>query len=571
MRDFIGTGWYSSEYIVGTKTFNNFELSAGLGFGRLAGENLLKNPMSFLISDFKTRKSNSVRTGGSIGKINWFTGAASPFGAISYQLGQKIQISGEYSPDLMKREQAYLDVKSPWNFGIRYILNEYVGVSAQYLHGSTASITTNLITNPKRPPFNGGLELAPVPMRSRSVTSLVIKETDISKIRTVLNYDKFEILFLEEDNDRIRIDVINRKFRSTAQAIGRISSTLQRFTSDKIKTAEIAFHRNNLQVASYEIDLESVTKEQFNAFQTKHNSTSILARDIQSFYPYKKENRAFSWALGPYITHRLFNPDLPLSAETGAELKLQYRLSPKLQISSSFRKSILTNLTKNKRISGSLLPAVQTKWPLYDFAGQDGHINNLKLSFYDNLGPGLYGRLHAGFLEPFFAGVGGEILYKPANSLLGLGFDIHYVRQRDYNMLFDFLDYRTTVGHLSIYYQANDLFDIELNIGRFLAGDWGATTTISRVFGNGWEVGGYATLTDVPFETFGEGSFDKGIYTTIPVDWIIGSPDQSKRRFVIRPITRDGGARLASSKILYKKIRNFQNGQFKRELGRLWK
>ena len=63
---------------------------------------------------------------------------------------------------------------------------------------------------------------------------------------------------------------------------------------------------------------------------------------------------------------------------------------------------------------------------------------------------------------------------------------------------------------------------------------------------NGWEVGAYATLTDVPFNQFGEGSFDKGIYVTLPMDWLTGSPSMSQRTFMIRPITRDGGARLAS-------------------------
>ena len=38
IRDFIGTGWYSSEYFVGTKSIGNLELTAGLGFGRLAEE-----------------------------------------------------------------------------------------------------------------------------------------------------------------------------------------------------------------------------------------------------------------------------------------------------------------------------------------------------------------------------------------------------------------------------------------------------------------------------------------------------------------------------------------------------
>ena len=115
------------------------------------------------------------------------------------------------------------------------------------------------------------------------------------------------------------------------------------------------------------------------------------------------------------------------------------------------------------------------------------------------------------------------------------------------------------------------MFDIEVNAGRYLAGDWGATTTISRKFGSGWEVGGYATLTDVPFDTFGEGSFDKAIYVSVPIDWIISSPSRTKRRLTLRPITRDGGAQLSSARQLYRAIENFQNTSIKREFGRLWK
>ena len=45
LRDFIGTGWYSSEYIVGTKSIGNLEVTAGLGFGRLAGRNAFSHPL----------------------------------------------------------------------------------------------------------------------------------------------------------------------------------------------------------------------------------------------------------------------------------------------------------------------------------------------------------------------------------------------------------------------------------------------------------------------------------------------------------------------------------------------
>ena len=50
LRDFIGTGWYSSEYIVGTKSIGNLKLTAGLGFGRLAGRNPFSNPLGALSS-----------------------------------------------------------------------------------------------------------------------------------------------------------------------------------------------------------------------------------------------------------------------------------------------------------------------------------------------------------------------------------------------------------------------------------------------------------------------------------------------------------------------------------------
>ena len=108
-------------------------------------------------------------------------------------------------------------------------------------------------------------------------------------------------------------------------------------------------------------------------------------------------------------------------------------------------------------------------------------------------------------------------------------------------------------------------------MGRYLAKDWGITTKISRRFGNGWSVGGYATFTNVSFDKFGEGSFDKGFYLTIPLDWVNGSPTKSDRQVNIRPIVRDGGVVLSSSKTLYNMIRDAQYSEIKREYGRVWK
>ena len=315
-------------------------------------------------------------------------------------------------------------------------------------------------------------------------------------------------------------------------------------------------------MASYHVKLNEITYQQFSSSQFDNTGVIIQSNPTELRHYKSKHEPQFLWSLGPYVTHRLFNPDMPLSLEAGAELSFDYKLKQKLKISGAFRKSILTNLTKNQRRSNSVLPRVHSNWVLYDLAGQGGHINHLKLSYTTNFKNNFYGNFHAGYLEPFFAGFGGEILYKPSNSVFGVGLDLNHVWQRDYNMLFGLRDYAITMGNISFYFDPGSNFDLEINLGRYLAGDWGATTKISRQFGNGWEVGAYATLTDVPFETFGEGSFDKGIYASMPMDWLVGKPNKSRRKFVIRPITRDGGARLSGARTFIKELEPHMENNF---------
>ena len=573
LRDFIGTGWYSSEYIVGTKSIGDLEITAGLGMGRLSGRNSFSNPFELLSPKFTNRQKIKMAAGGQGGAISldhWFTGNASAFYGLNYRLNKKIKLLAEYTPDLMLRENSYLNIKSPLNIGATYEFNDYMSISAQYLHGSQVSLTGHISINPKRPPLLGGKELAPVPMRIRGKETTSEEHFDDDVITKVLSADLFEIYELKLEGNKVNIIVKNRKFRSTAQAVGRIASTLQRFTSDSINLAQISFATKNLITATYIVDLEVISKEQFDPLNSFVDQYSIEAIDTKASIVMKNQN-PYSWGIGPYIAHRLFNPDLPLSAETGIEAVGGYQLAPGIELSGTLRKSILTNLTDNNRRSNSVLPRVHSDWPLYDFAGQSGPIHALTLSYMGNIAPSFYARAHAGLLEPFFAGVGGEILFKPAQSPIGLGIDLHHVRKRAYEMRFDLLDYETTVGHFSLYYDAGGMLDLEINAGKYLAGDLGVTTTISRKFGSGWEVGGYATFTDVPFNIFGEGSFDKAIYVSIPIDWIMSSPNRTRRRLTLRPITRDGGANLSSARKLYQYIEQSQTSNFQREFGRLWR
>ena len=100
--------------------------------------------------------------------------------------------------------------------------------------------------------------------------------------------------------------------------------------------------------------------------------------------------------------------------------------------------------------------------------------------------------------------------------------------------------------------------------------EYSATFGLDRVFDNGWSVGAFFTLTDVPAEKFGEGSFDKGIRFSMPVAWALGQPSRATVGTTVTPITRDGGQRLNVPGRLYPQIRGAHRKALSDQAVRFW-
>ena len=80
-----------------------------------------------------------------------------------------------------------------------------------------------------------------------------------------------------------------------------------------------------------------------------------------------------------------------------------------------------------------------------------------------------------------------------------------------------------------------------------MAKDSGITLNLSKTFKTGFTVGFFATKTDISAFEFGEGSFDKGIYFSIPLDVVSSKYRKNNAKFVWKNLTRDGGAMLSGS------------------------
>ncbi|MBC7505331.1 MAG: YjbH domain-containing protein, partial [Sandarakinorhabdus sp.] len=54
-RDFIGTGLFSSEYIVASKSFGPLDATFGIAWGNLGSRGHIRNPLTYISSSFENR------------------------------------------------------------------------------------------------------------------------------------------------------------------------------------------------------------------------------------------------------------------------------------------------------------------------------------------------------------------------------------------------------------------------------------------------------------------------------------------------------------------------------------
>ncbi|MNN31104.1 hypothetical protein D3C81_1447780 [compost metagenome] len=213
--------------------------------------------------------------------------------------------------------------------------------------------------------------------------------------------------------------------------------------------------------------------------------------------------------------------------------------------------NLLNNFDKFKYDAPSGLPRVRTDIRQY-VTTSDVTMPSFQLNKVKRLDEDLYGMVYGGYLESMFAGVGSELLYRPLNERWALGADLNFVRQRDFDQGFGLRDYDVITGNITGYLKT-DFQDVlaAVSVGRYLARDWGTTIDLSREFSNGVRFGGWVTLTTASKEEYGEGSFDKGIYISIPFDELMSSSTMRRANLAWAPLTRDGGARLGRSYSLY--------------------
>lgn len=582
LQDFLGTGKLSSEYVVASKSFGpNIIGTLGLGWGRFGTQNGFTNPLGFIDESLETRPELDFGVGGEISSNQFFRGDAAFFGGVTWKYSDKITLKAEYSSDAYVRENANgtLDTKTPVNVGLTYHYRPGVTADIAYLYGSEIAAGITFDLNPRTRALISGVETAPLPVRVRDTAAAASWSTQIAPnttqvLQAAMKADGLRLLGMDVNGAQARVRFTNSKYRSEAQALGRVARIMTQVMPDGVNQFTLEPVQSGMVLSATTLNRSDLERLE----NTPNAAADLLARAAfadaagQAPTAVSDDTPAFTWGLSPYTALTVFNGDAPVQVDLGLNLRARYEITPNLVISGGARQSILgkrelADVTENPND----YPNVRTDGGEY---GVDGKpvITDLTLAHYGRPARNLYSRVSIGYLEHMYGGVSAELLWKPVESRLALGAELNYARQRNTDMLFGFQDFDTVTGHVSAYYSFDNGFHGQVDVGRYLAGDWGATFALDRKFDNGWKVGAYFTLTDMPFEDFGEGSFDKGIRLTVPVDFFAGNASRKSVSTSLASLTRDGGARINVDGRLYEVVRDGHTGGSMGDTwGRFWR
>jgi hypothetical protein len=583
LQDLAGTGLYGGEYIVATKhILPNLTVTGGIGWGRLGSYNSCGGG---------TRPEPDVGEGGRPNWDTWFRGPAAPFAGVEWLVTDRWGVKAEYSSDaytVEAEERGTFERKTPFNFGVEYRVNDQLRLGAYSLYGSEVGFGLQFTLNPKVRLTGLGInDPAPPPVVVRPARRLdparwsqdwASVPTAAEQVRDALGKALAQQgLYLDALDLRptsVLVRVRNIRYDAAAQALGRTARVMSAILPPSVETFHIDMMVNGVPASRVTLSRSDLEALEFAPAGDilLHERTAITAAGPlpEGALLGSPDTPRFTWQIAPYLRTSLFDPDQPFRADLRLRAQGSYQLAEGLFLSGAVSQSIAGNLDDVVPPTPSLLPPVRTNTYLYDLNG-DTELETLDLSYYRRLGGDFYGRASVGYLERMFGGLSLEALWKPVDNPLALGMTLSYVSQRSYDDDFSFQDYSVFTGHASAYYEFTGGYLAQLDVGQYLAGDVGATLSLTRLFPNGWQVGAFATMTDVSAEQFGEGSFDKGIRIVMPINWLTGQSSRSRLAATLRPVTRDGGAFLNNDRRLYWSLRDYDSFGYDSQWGRVWR
>jgi hypothetical protein len=551
-RDFGGTGFFESEFIGISKQVGNFDFHLNMGWGYLGTTGNTSNPFCDVKDSYCDRPGGFSGLGGKIDYQRFFKGAASIFGGVEYQTPwAPLRLKLEYEGNNYVNDRAgSLEQDSLWNIGAAYSWNDF-DFSLNFQRGNTIGFGINYNFN-LHTARQIKVDTSPRELLPQKQNTFSMEQIDRTRLTQDLYYQAgFAVSTSHLSETDVTLYGQQLNYRNEDEAIERVGRIMASELPDAIKTYRIVNTVGAIPLLETVIDADKFKKQAryqtldpniTSTFQRKGLNTTTIDRYAPT------NSSGFFTGIEAFWVQTFGNPEAFYLYQAGVLVNGGYSFDGKTSFLGTMKVNLLENYDKFNFTTDrapSSLPRVRTNVREY-VSNRDVTMQNLMLHWNDRVAPDLYAQVYGGYLETMYGGVGAELLYRPVDSNLAFGFDINYVKQRSYENEVNFFDYKVLTGHANIYWQPTFLKDtlVTIKAGQYLAKDKGVTFDFAKRFDSGIVVGAYASITNVSAEEYGEGSFTKGFYLTIPFDLFSLKPSKGSGKIPWIPISRDGGQAL---------------------------
>jgi len=552
LRDFGGTGLFSGEYVVANKRTGAFDWSLGLGWGYPGARGNLRNPLERIRPSFDTRGTSEGTGNFDFG--SYFHGPTALFGGVQYQtpwapLFLKLEYDGnDYQHEPRGNNQPQ---SSPWNFGLVYRAGRAVDITLGVERGNTAMLGITLHTQLdglSMPKLSDAPRVAVAANRPQRAPDWPATSRDIAA------QTDWHVRRIEQRGRELKVTLDDAEAIYWSERADRAAAVLNRDAPANVDRFALAYRQHGVEVAEHVIDRDAWVAQQTHPLPPRDQRTAVLARSAASTPAqnllYEDARPKFDSGLRPNYQQTLGGPDGFVMFQIGMAESAKLRLREDTWLQGTLQLGLYDNYDKFQNRGASDLPRVRTYLREYVTTSRIT-LPNLQATHVGRFGENQYYSLYGGYLEAYFAGVGGEWLYRPFASRVAFGVDANLVQQRNFQQDLGFdnagtqTGYRVATGHASLYWDTGwHNVQANLSVGRYLAKDAGVTVAMSRVFDNGIKVGAFFSKTNVSKEKFGEGSFDKGVFLSVPFDAFLARSSTMVANVAWKPLTRDGGAKL---------------------------
>lgn len=562
----IGHTRQSGEYIAASKRYKNFDFTGGIGWGKFATAAHIDNPLKAISSHFDKDRAIDGETSNE--PRNWLTGQNIGFFAgVEYFTPLKgLSLKADFGGDAYEAERAAFNFNppAPWSLGFNYKPPAFKGAMDI---GLAAQGTDKILG---RISFQGNVKnIRNKSFLHKTKTPLRPFRTDLALPNEMQQNAQKDGIALSHVSANLKTThglLAYSKHHSAPKQIGHAAIHMANHAGPAIETITLSPISHGLRGPDIHLSRNTLEKAM------SHNSGSIEEiwhgtsfkhgfKGIQKLRAHQYGGSYFKnleatldnqISISEEETSLLRRSSIILSATTPNQLKY-------LMNGFGLRLNIADNLGKLKRVRPRANFPIRSDVP--DFADRTIAIDTAFTAFTHTLAPNLHTSVIGGYVEEMFAGLGSEILYRPFDKRYAIGAEIWGVQKRDPSTPLNLGIKQGTLltAHVNGWYDIPHA-DLTLGVkaGRYLAKDFGISTSLTKNFKNGATLEGYVSISDQDdFDPFGGTTHaDHGLRLSLPLGGYKYTPN-TNIRVTAAPFGRDIGQFINNPLPLYKATEPF--------------